>query len=69
METFAAYFQNFLPLHRTLLSEANDKMLAVQECYIAVCQEKDMLEERIRSREEEVTLTRQNEVYKILKWT
>lgn len=38
---------------RTQLSEANDKMLAVQECYISVCKEKDMLEQREHSRAEE----------------
>lgn len=40
-------------------------MLAVQECYISVCKEKDMLEECIRNREKEETLIRQNEVFKI----
>lgn len=35
------------------MSEANDKMLAVQECYISVCKEKDMLEQREHSRAEE----------------
>uniref|UniRef100_A0A673ADB8 Centrosomal protein 152 n=1 Tax=Sphaeramia orbicularis TaxID=375764 RepID=A0A673ADB8_9TELE len=38
---------------QTQLSEVNDKMLAVQECYISVCKEKDMLEESLRSRKEE----------------
>lgn len=38
---------------RAQLSEANDKMLAVQECYISVCTEKDMLEQREHSRAEE----------------
>lgn len=37
-----------------LLSEANDKMAAVQECYLSVCKEKDTLEESIRSKEKEV---------------
>lgn len=61
METIAAYLQYLLLLHRTQLSEANDKMLAVQECYLSVCKEKDMLEK-------EETLIRVNEVYKILKY-
>uniref|UniRef100_A0A4W6CYR6 Centrosomal protein 152 n=1 Tax=Lates calcarifer TaxID=8187 RepID=A0A4W6CYR6_LATCA len=43
------------------LSEANDKMLAVQECYISVCKEKDTLEERIHNREKEEDLIRENE--------
>ncbi|XP_031611531.2 centrosomal protein of 152 kDa isoform X1 [Oreochromis aureus] len=41
------------------LSEANDKVLAVQECYISVCKEKDLLEESIRSREKEEKLIRE----------
>ncbi|KAM4618221.1 centrosomal protein of 152 kDa [Polymixia lowei] len=47
---------------QTQLSEANDKMIAVQECYISVCKEKDMLEESLRSREQEDALTRENEL-------
>lgn len=51
------------PLHpRTQLSEANDKTLAVQECYISVCKEKDMLEERVHIKEEEEASIRDNEV-------
>uniref|UniRef100_A0A3B4X9K2 Centrosomal protein 152 n=1 Tax=Seriola lalandi dorsalis TaxID=1841481 RepID=A0A3B4X9K2_SERLL len=46
---------------QTQLSEVNDKMLAVQECYISVCKEKDMLEERIRDGEKEEALIRENE--------
>lgn len=59
---FAAYVQYLLLLHRTQLSEANDKMLAVQECYISVCKEKDMLEESIRKQEKQEALIRENEV-------
>lgn len=51
-------------LHRAQLSEVNDKMLAVQECYISVCKEKDMLEERIQKWEKEGALIRENEVCK-----
>lgn len=51
------------PLHRTALSEANDKLLAVQECYISVCREKDALEERIRASEQlEEQLVKEKEV-------
>lgn len=67
LEKFAAHLQFLLLLHRTQLSEANDKMLAVQECYISVCKEKDMLEESIRTKEKEEALLRENEVNKILK--
>ncbi|RVE71678.1 hypothetical protein OJAV_G00054400 [Oryzias javanicus] len=35
------------------LSEVSDKMLAVQECYISVCQEKSLLEETISNTERE----------------
>lgn len=38
-------------------------MLAVQECYISVCKEKDMLEQREQSRgEEEEAQIKENEV-------
>lgn len=51
------------PLHRTELSSANDKLLAVQECYISVCREKDALEERIRaSEQQEEKLVKEKEV-------
>lgn len=51
------------PLDRAEVSEANDKLLAVQECYISVCREKDALEERLRSREQqEEDLTKEKEV-------
>lgn len=51
------------PLHRTELSEANDKLLAVQECYISVCREKDTLEERIHTSEQrEEQLVKEKEV-------
>ena len=49
-------------LYRTQLSEAKDKMLAVQECYISVCREKNMLEDRIHNREKEEILSKENEV-------
>lgn len=50
-------------LHRAQLSEVNDKMLAVQECYISVCKEKDMLEERIQNSEKEGAVICENEVW------
>lgn len=46
---------------QTQLSEVSDKILTVQECYISVCKEKDLLEESVRSREEEAALIRENE--------
>ncbi|XP_037623199.1 centrosomal protein of 152 kDa isoform X1 [Sebastes umbrosus] len=44
IEQLTAQHQQQVQQLQTQLSEANDKMLAVQECYISVCQEKDMLE-------------------------
>lgn len=38
-------------------------MLAVQECYISVCKEKDTLEESIRNGEKEEASIRENEVH------
>lgn len=49
-------------IHRIQLSEVNDKMAAVQECYISVCKEKDMIEESIRNREKEEASVSENEV-------
>lgn len=46
------------------MSEAKDKLLAVQECYISVCREKDMLEEQIHNRAEEEDLIKEKEVEK-----
>ncbi|XP_055011387.1 centrosomal protein of 152 kDa isoform X2 [Boleophthalmus pectinirostris] len=44
---------------QTQLSEAHDKMSAVQECYISVCKEKDALEESIRNKDNEETTLKQ----------
>lgn len=49
-------------LCRTQLFDVNDKLLAVQECYISVCKEKDMLLEKIDGKEKEEDLIRENEV-------
>ncbi|KAL6106570.1 cep152 [Pungitius sinensis] len=43
VEQLTAQHQQLVQQLQTQLSEANDKMLAVQECYISVCKEKDML--------------------------
>ncbi|XP_049578853.1 centrosomal protein of 152 kDa isoform X8 [Syngnathus scovelli] len=43
------------------LSEASDKVLAVQECYISVCKEKEILEESIRNKATEDALKKENE--------
>uniref|UniRef100_A0A3P8W0E9 Centrosomal protein 152 n=1 Tax=Cynoglossus semilaevis TaxID=244447 RepID=A0A3P8W0E9_CYNSE len=46
---------------QTQLFDVNDKLLAVQECYISVCKEKDMLLEKIDGKEKEEDLIRENE--------
>ncbi|XP_070687478.1 centrosomal protein of 152 kDa [Pempheris klunzingeri] len=61
VEQLAAHHQQQVQQLQTQLSEANDKMLAVQECYISVCKEKDVLEETISNREKEEALIRENE--------
>uniref|UniRef100_A0A3Q1FRK0 Centrosomal protein 152 n=1 Tax=Acanthochromis polyacanthus TaxID=80966 RepID=A0A3Q1FRK0_9TELE len=53
VEQLTAQHQQQLQHLQSQLSEANDKVLAVQECYISVCKEKDLLEERIRNTEKE----------------
>ncbi|XP_028264375.1 centrosomal protein of 152 kDa isoform X2 [Parambassis ranga] len=59
VEQIGSQHQQQVQQFQTQLSEANDKMLAVQECYISVCKEKDLLEESIRSREKEEALIRE----------
>ncbi|XP_039988381.1 centrosomal protein of 152 kDa isoform X2 [Xiphias gladius] len=61
VEQLTAQHQQQVQQLQTQLSEASDKMLAVQECYISVCKEKDMLEEKIQNREKEEALIRENE--------
>ncbi|KAF0040975.1 hypothetical protein F2P81_006873 [Scophthalmus maximus] len=60
LEELTAQHQQQVQQLQTHLSEANDKMLAVQECYLSVCKEKDMLEERMDNRQKEVI--RENEM-------
>ncbi|XP_019124783.2 centrosomal protein of 152 kDa [Larimichthys crocea] len=61
VEELTAQHQQQIQQLQTQLSETNDKMLAVQECYISVCKEKDTLEERIRDREKEEASIRERE--------
>jgi len=44
------------------VSEAGDKLIGVQECYIAVCKEKDSLEGRLGGSAQDA-LTRETEVW------
>uniref|UniRef100_A0A8D3AHA6 Centrosomal protein 152 n=1 Tax=Scophthalmus maximus TaxID=52904 RepID=A0A8D3AHA6_SCOMX len=57
LEELTAQHQQQVQQLQTHLSEANDKMLAVQECYLSVCKEKDMLEERMDNRQKEMDRT------------
>ena len=50
------------PLLRSKLAELNQEVLAVQECYISVCKEKDKLEENLQSRIVEEKKLREKEV-------
>uniref|UniRef100_UPI0037E7B76E centrosomal protein of 152 kDa n=1 Tax=Semicossyphus pulcher TaxID=241346 RepID=UPI0037E7B76E len=61
VEQLTAEHQQQVQQLQNQLSEANDRMLAVQECYISVCKEKDMLEESVRNREKEEALIRDKE--------
>uniref|UniRef100_A0A8C3G0G9 Centrosomal protein 152 n=1 Tax=Cyclopterus lumpus TaxID=8103 RepID=A0A8C3G0G9_CYCLU len=56
VEQLTAHHQQQVQQFQTKLSEANDKMLAVQECYISVCKEKDTIDK-------EEAVIRVNEVY------
>uniref|UniRef100_A0A3B4Z0V9 Centrosomal protein 152 n=1 Tax=Stegastes partitus TaxID=144197 RepID=A0A3B4Z0V9_9TELE len=57
VEQLTAQHQQQVQHLQTQLSETNDRMLAVQECYISVCKEKDLLEESIRNKEKEMEKT------------
>lgn len=47
---------------RSQLAEGSKDMLAVQECYITVCREKDALEQDLRARMEEERKSMEEEV-------
>ncbi|KAM3870559.1 centrosomal protein of 152 kDa [Diretmus argenteus] len=61
VDQLSAQYQQQIQQLQTQLSEANDKMIAVQECYISVCKEKDTLEEGIRGKERDEASMRENE--------
>lgn len=61
IEQLTEQHQQQLQQLQTQLSEANDRMLAVQECYISVCKEKDTLEESIRNKEKEDAALKETE--------
>ncbi|XP_021163132.2 centrosomal protein of 152 kDa isoform X2 [Fundulus heteroclitus] len=57
VEQLTAQHQQQIQHLQDQLSEVSDKMLAVQECYIAVCKEKCFLEETVQKREKEESST------------
>ncbi|XP_053741580.1 centrosomal protein of 152 kDa isoform X3 [Synchiropus splendidus] len=61
MQMLRAQHDQAIQQMQTQLSDANDKMSAVQECYISVCKEKDMLEESLRNQEEEGRMMKETE--------
>lgn len=50
------------PLYRSKLSDLSQEVLAVQECYISVCKEKDKLEENLQNRIDEERNLKDSEV-------
>ncbi|XP_029378778.1 centrosomal protein of 152 kDa isoform X2 [Echeneis naucrates] len=61
VEQLTAQHQEHIRELEIQLSEVNNKMFAVQECYISVCKEKDMLEERIQNKEKEMVFIKEKE--------
>uniref|UniRef100_A0A3P8XHP4 CEP152 CEP63 binding coiled coil domain-containing protein n=1 Tax=Esox lucius TaxID=8010 RepID=A0A3P8XHP4_ESOLU len=62
VEHLTAENQQHLQLLQAKVTEVNEEMLAVQECYISVCKEKDRLEENLRATKVEEEKRRENEV-------
>lgn len=50
------------PIHRSKLANLSQELLAVQECYISVCKEKDKVEENLQSRIDEERKLKDSEV-------
>lgn len=50
---------------RSKLAVLSQEVLAVQECYISVCKEKDKLEENLKSRTAEEKKLKESEVNKL----
>ncbi|XP_077372294.1 centrosomal protein of 152 kDa isoform X2 [Festucalex cinctus] len=61
VEHLTAQHEQHMQRLNTQLSEASDKVLAVQECYISVCKEKEILEESIRNIARDDALRKENE--------
>lgn len=55
-------FINTGSIHRSKLADLSQEVLAVQECYISVCKEKDKLEENLQNKLEEEKRLKEIEV-------
>lgn len=55
-------FINTVFIHRSKLADLSHEVLAVQECYISVCKEKDKLEENLQNKLEEEKRLKEIEV-------
>uniref|UniRef100_W5JZ82 Centrosomal protein 152 n=1 Tax=Astyanax mexicanus TaxID=7994 RepID=W5JZ82_ASTMX len=64
MEKLTAQHQEHIQQLEARLAELSQEVLAVQECYISVCKEKDKLEENLQSKTEDEKKLRENEVKK-----
>ncbi|XP_019712635.1 centrosomal protein of 152 kDa isoform X2 [Hippocampus comes] len=64
VEHLTAEHEQHIQRLNTQLSEASDKVSAVQECYISVCKEKEILEESIKNAAREDALRKENEQQK-----
>ncbi|XP_055048827.2 centrosomal protein of 152 kDa isoform X4 [Misgurnus anguillicaudatus] len=71
LEEHSAHVEQLISQHQqhiqqleSKLADLSQEMLAVQECYISVCKEKDKLEENLKSRLEEERRLRDDELKK-----
>nr|XP_055048823.1 centrosomal protein of 152 kDa isoform X1 [Misgurnus anguillicaudatus] len=64
VEQLISQHQQHIQQLESKLADLSQEMLAVQECYISVCKEKDKLEENLKSRLEEERRLRDDELKK-----
>ncbi|XP_051546188.1 centrosomal protein of 152 kDa-like isoform X2 [Myxocyprinus asiaticus] len=62
MEQLASEHQHHIQELESKLTDLSQEMLAVQECYISVCKEKDKLEENLQNKLEEERRLREKEL-------
>uniref|UniRef100_A0A8C7VAZ7 Centrosomal protein 152 n=1 Tax=Oncorhynchus mykiss TaxID=8022 RepID=A0A8C7VAZ7_ONCMY len=66
IDDITAHHQLQIQQLQAKLCEVNGEMVAVQECYISLCKDKDRLEENLQGRMEEEKKKRENEVYSLV---